>query len=96
MIQHGMAPMNPLVRMRWGHPKELSWDFLDGILLQIGQHQEQFVRHRGSGTMVIQTVTTACTGVPIDGAVPHIGPSRVLEMRQQRREFRLRSSRHGP
>jgi hypothetical protein len=96
VMQHGMAQMNPRVRMRWGPPQELSLDFLDGMLRQVGQHKSQFVRHRGSGTMVIRTVTPACTGLPIDGAVPHIGPSRVLERGQQRRAFRLRSSRHRP
>jgi hypothetical protein len=29
------------------HPKELAWHFLDGILLQRGQHEEQLVGHRG-------------------------------------------------
>jgi len=47
LIQHRMEEMNPLIGVRLGHPKELSLDFLDGILFQIGQNEEQFVRHRG-------------------------------------------------
>jgi hypothetical protein len=42
-----MEQMNPLIRIRLGHPKELALHFLDGILFQIGQHEEQLVGHRG-------------------------------------------------
>jgi hypothetical protein len=45
LIEHGMEEMNALVRMRWGHPKELSLDCLDGMLFQVGQHEEPFVRY---------------------------------------------------
>ena len=89
MIQHSMEERNPLIGMRLGHPKELALYLLDGVLCQGGQHEEQFVRHRRSGTVVIRTVTTACAGLPIDGAVLQIGRQRALEMRQQRRAFCL-------
>jgi hypothetical protein len=85
-----MEEMNPLIGIRLGHPKELSLHLLDGILFQVGQNEEQFVRRRGQGTIVIRTVAAACAGLPINGAVPQIGAQRVLEKRQQRGEF-LRS-----
>jgi hypothetical protein len=46
VIQHGMQEMNPLIRMRLGHAKELSLYVLDGILFDIGQHEEQLVGYR--------------------------------------------------
>jgi hypothetical protein len=30
-----------------GHPKELAWHCLDGMLFQLGQHEEPLVGHRG-------------------------------------------------
>ena len=74
--------MTPLVCIRLGHPKELSWHFLERMLFQVGQHEEQFVRHHRYGTVVIRTVTTACAGLPINGVLPHIGLKGVLEMRE--------------
>jgi hypothetical protein len=47
-----MEKMNPFISVRLGHPKELSLYFLDGILFQVGQNEEQFVRQRGQGTIV--------------------------------------------
>jgi hypothetical protein len=81
--------MNPLIGVRLGHPKELSLHLLDGVLFQVDQNEEQFVRHRGQGTIVIRTVTAARAGLPINGAVPQIGAQRVLEKGQQRGEFLL-------
>jgi hypothetical protein len=71
------------------HPKELSLDFLDGMLFQVGQHEEEFVSHRRSGTGVIRTIAAAGAGLPIDGVVLPIDHIRVLEMRQECREFSL-------
>jgi hypothetical protein len=42
-----MEEMNPLIRIRLGHPKELALHFLDRILFQIGQNKEQLVGHHG-------------------------------------------------
>jgi hypothetical protein len=89
MIQHRMEEMNPFIGIRLGHPKELPLDFLDGVLFYVGQDEEQFVRYRRQGTVVIRTVTSAGAGLPIDRAVLQIGHERPLEMRQQRREFFL-------
>ena len=47
LIQHGVEEMKPLIGVRLGHPEELSWHFLDGILLQVGQDEEPFVGHGG-------------------------------------------------
>jgi hypothetical protein len=46
-MQHRMEEMNPRVGMRLRHSKELALHFLDGMLLQGGQHEAQLVSHRG-------------------------------------------------
>ena len=68
-MQHGMEAVNPLMGIRWRPPKALSLSLLEGVLLQVGQHEEPFVRPPRYGTVVIRTVTTGCAGLPIDGAV---------------------------
>jgi hypothetical protein len=42
-----MEEMNPRIGVRLSHPKELALHFLDGMLLHIRQHAEEFVGHRG-------------------------------------------------
>jgi hypothetical protein len=96
LIQYRMEEMNPLMGVRLGHPQELSLDCLAGILVQVSQNEESFVRHRGYGTSVIRTVTAACTGLPIAAAVWHIGRQGVVEMGQQRRELLRGPPRHRP
>jgi hypothetical protein len=96
LMQHGMEEMHPRMRMRLGHPKELSWHCLNGVLGHIRQHDELFVGYRRSRTMVIGPVTTARAGWPIDGAVLQRGRQRVLERGQQRGECWLGSPRHRP
>jgi hypothetical protein len=71
---------------RWGHPKELTLDFLDEMLCHVGQHEELCVRHRRDRTGVIRTLAAARAGLPINGAVPQLGHQRVRERGQQRRE----------
>ena len=73
LIQHGMEEMNSLIRIRLGHPKELSLHFLNGVLFHIRQNEELFVGYRRQRTIVIGSVTTARAGLPIDGAVLQIG-----------------------
>jgi hypothetical protein len=46
---------------------------LNRLLFQVGLDEEPFVRPRRQGTIVIHTVTSACTGLAIDGAVLQIG-----------------------
>jgi hypothetical protein len=89
MIQPRMEEMHPRIGVRWGQPKELSLDLVDGVLLHGGQDEEPCVRSRRSRTVVIRTVTSAGAGWPSDGAVLPRGHQRPLEMRQQRREFFL-------
>jgi hypothetical protein len=89
LIQHGLKQVNPLMRIRLRHAKELTLHFLNGILFHIRQNEEQFVGYRGSRTRGVGTVTSARTGVPIDRAVLQVGRQRVLEMRQQRGKFWL-------
>ena len=47
LIQYGMQHVNPCVRIRLTHPKELSLHFLNGLLLQVRQNEKQFVRECG-------------------------------------------------
>jgi hypothetical protein len=89
VLQHAMQEVNPRMRMRWRHPKELTWHFLTRVLCHIRQHDQPFVRHRRQGTMVIRTVTSAGTGLAIHGAVLQIGRSRALNMWPQRGQFWL-------
>ena len=81
VIQHGMQAVNPRLRMRWRHPKELPVHGLKRRLFQIRQHAEPFVGYCGEGTMVIRTVAATRAGWPIDRAVLQIGRQRVLERR---------------
>jgi hypothetical protein len=91
-----MEEMNPLVGMRLGHPKELSWHFLNGVLFHIGQDAEELVDQRGSGTGVIRTGAAARAGLSINGVILHIGHKRVLERGEQPHEFCFREAGHRP
>jgi hypothetical protein len=88
-MQHRMQHVNPFVRIRLAHPKELSLYLLNGMLFQVGQNEEQLVGERGQRTGVIGTVAPTRAGLPIKRAVLQIGRQRVLEMRQQRGKFWL-------
>jgi hypothetical protein len=96
LMHHGMEEMHPLIGVRVGHPQELSWHLLDGMLCQVGHNEEQVVRHRGSETRVLRPVTAARAGLPSNGAVPQIGHQRGLERGQPRRECLLGEPRHRP
>jgi hypothetical protein len=69
LIQHGLQEVNPRMGMRWRHATELSLHCLTRLLFHIRQHEELCGGSCGSRTMVVCTVTTARTGVPINGAV---------------------------
>jgi hypothetical protein len=47
LIQHGMEEVNPLIRIRLRHPKELALHFLNRMLFHIRQNEELFVDCRG-------------------------------------------------
>jgi hypothetical protein len=94
LMQHGLQPMNPLMRMRWRHPKELSLPFLGGILCHIGQDEEPFVGHGGEGTALIRTLAAARAGLPSNGAVLHRRDKRVLERGEQSRAFCFHEAGH--
>jgi hypothetical protein len=47
LIQHGMAEMNPRIRIRLGHAKELPLPCLNGLLLQLRHNNKAFVGYRG-------------------------------------------------
>jgi hypothetical protein len=95
MIQHRREAMNPLMGVRLGHPTELSVDLWDGVLCHVGQAEAPCGRSRRSRPVVIRPVTSAGAGLPIDGAVLHIGHQRPLDMRQQRRACFLSEPRHS-
>jgi hypothetical protein len=92
LIQHGMQPVNPCVRIRLAHPKELSLHLLNGRLFQGGQHEEQFVRDRGPRTGAIGTVAATRAGLPINRPVMHVGHKGLLNMGQQGVKFGFRES----
>lgn len=85
-----MQEMNPLISIGLAHPKELPLHLLDRILFQIGQDEEELVRHRRQGTGLIRTVPAARAGVPINGAVPHVRLECLLKMGQQGLKLLLR------
>jgi hypothetical protein len=87
MIQLGMKKMNPLVRVRLGYPKELSLYFLDGILFQRRQNQEEFIGYCRQGTRVIRTIAADRVRLPINGMVLHIRHKSLLKMRKKRLKF---------
>jgi hypothetical protein len=91
-----MEEMNPRMGIRLGHPTEVAWHFLDGMLFQLGQNAEPLVGHRGSGRGVIRTIAAARTGLSINGVVCQIGPQCVFERRQEGRACWLGQARHGP
>ena len=93
-MQHRMQPMNPLVRLRWRHSKELSLHLLNRILFHIGPDEAPLVSRRWERTGVIRRVAAARAGLPINGAVLHIDDKRLLDMRQQRDTFRFRQAAH--
>ena len=72
--------MNPLIRIRLRHPKELSLHLLNRILFQVGQDKEQFVRECGQRTGVIGTRAATRAELPINRAVMHVGHKSLLEM----------------
>ena len=88
--------MHPRVRIRLRHPKKLALHFLDGMLFHGGQHEEQLVSHRGSRRGVIRTVAAAGARLSIKGVVCQVGQKRVVDMRQECRDFWLGEAGHGP
>ena len=75
-----MPHVNPCVRIGLAYPKELSLHLLNGMLFQVGQNEEQFVRERGQWTGVIGTIAATRAGWPINRAVLHGGDNSPLEM----------------
>jgi hypothetical protein len=86
--------MPPRIGLRLGHPKELSWPFLHGMLGHRRQHEEPLIGDRGERTMVIRTIPPAGAGLPRTGAVLQRGRPRVRKMRQQRLECWWREAGH--
>ena len=82
-----MQHVNPCVRVRLTHPKELALHLLNGILFHVGQNEEQFVRDRGQRTGVIGTIAATCAGLAINRAGMHVGHKSLLEMGQQTLKF---------
>ena len=72
--------MNPVVRICLTHPKELSLHLLNGILFQVGQNKEPFVRECGPWTGVIGPIVATRAGLPINRAVLHVGHKSLLDM----------------
>jgi hypothetical protein len=82
--------------VRWGHAKELSLHFLDGMLCHIRQNKEELVGHRGSGTRRIRTVAADRARLPSNGMGVQVGHKGLLNMRQKCLEFLFGSSGQRP
>ena len=65
------------------HPKELSMYILNGMLFQVGQHEEPLVLDRGQRTGARGTGAANGAGLPINRAVMHAGVEGMLNMRQR-------------
>lgn len=78
-----MEHVNPFVRIRLAHPKELALYLLKGILFQVGENEEQLVRHCWQRTGAIGTIAATRAGLPIKRAVLHVGHKGLLKMGQQ-------------
>ena len=85
-----MQHVNPCVRIRLAHPKELALYFLNGILFQVGPNDEQLVGHRGQRTGAIGTIAATRAGLPVKRAVLHVGHKGLLKMREQGLKFGFR------
>jgi hypothetical protein len=68
------------------------WHFLHGILLQVRQNEEQFIRERGQRTGAIGRITATRMGVSINRAVVHGGHKRLLKIGQQGLKLGFRES----
>jgi hypothetical protein len=79
--------MNPLLRMRLGHPKEVALHVLDRMLFPRGQHKAQLVSHHGSGRGVIRTIAAARARLAIHGMLLPRGQKRRCDRRQEGRAF---------
>ena len=84
--------MNPCVRIGLAHPKELSLHLLKGMLFQVGQNKEQFVRECGQRTGVLGTIAVTRAGLPINRAVIHVGHTSLLEMGSSGLTFGVREA----
>jgi hypothetical protein len=87
--------MNPLVRIRLTHPKELSLHRLTGILFHVGQHEAPFVRARGQGTGAIVRGTATRARLPSNRTLIHGGHKRLLNRGQQGLKCRFRQAGQG-
>jgi len=86
--------MNPRVRMRLGHPQELSLHLVERMLLHGGQDEEPLVGRRWERTGVIRPVAAARAGLPIHGAVRQIRHQHGLARGPQCHQFRFRQAGH--
>jgi hypothetical protein len=68
LVQHGMQETTSSVRVPLGHPKELPWHVLHGVLFHRRQREELGVGHSGQRTMVRGTLAAAWAALPINGA----------------------------
>jgi hypothetical protein len=87
-----MEEVNPLVRMRLTHPKQLSLHLLKRILLQVGENEEQLICDCRQWAGAIGTVAATRAGLPITRAVMHGGDKGLLKMGQQGLKFGFRKS----
>jgi hypothetical protein len=92
LMQHGMQPMNPCMRIRLTHPDELALPLLKGVLLHVGQDAASCVGHRRHGTGVIRTVAATRARLPITRTVMPGGHQRLLNIGSSGLKFAFRES----
>ena len=92
LIQHWMQQVNPCVRIRLTHPKELSLHVLNGILFHVRQHEAQFVRDHGQRTGAIGRIAATRARLSINRAILPGGHKRLLKMGQQGLKLGVRES----
>lgn len=85
-----MQHVNPFVRMRLTHLKQLSLHLLNRMLFQVCQNEAQLVRDRGQWAGAIGTVTATRAGLPINRAVMHVGDKGLLKIGKQGLKFGFR------
>ena len=94
LMQYGRQDVNPCVRMRLAHPNELTWYSLHGVLFHIGQHEAEFVCHRGQRTGAIGTIAPTRARVPVNRTVLHRGHKGLFNMGEQGLKFAFHEPSH--
>jgi hypothetical protein len=75
--------VNPLVGFPLHHPEQASLHHLEGVSLQVGEHEEQPIFRRRQGAVAVHGKPTSGPRLPIHPPRRHPGLERGLEGRDQ-------------